>query len=94
MAKSSAISLRESQHKTASKGKKKKVMSIEFEPAEGGVISRTRQKDDDDEDYGPSETKVAIHPTADHAAAHLMVTMAQCFEEKGSGNKPADGRRK
>lgn len=72
----------------------RRVISVEFEPAEGGMISRTRTRGDDDEDYGPTESKTAIHPTADHAAAHLVTTMASCFEGKGTGNKPAIGKSK
>lgn len=91
MAKSSAIALRSAQHKPA-KGKKK-LIEISFEPAKGGVISKTRHRTEGDE-YGPSDTETAVHPTADHAAAHLVATMASCFEGAGSGNKPADGHSK
>jgi hypothetical protein len=52
--KTSAIALRESAHKP--KAGKKKLIEVSFEPAEGGVISKTRHRTEGDE-YGPSETK-------------------------------------
>ena len=91
MAKSSAIALRESQQKKPAG--KKRLIEVTFKPAKGGAISTTRHSTGDD-DYGPSESESAIHPTADHAAQHLMVTMAGCFEGKGDGNKPAEGHSK
>lgn len=90
MAKSSAIQLRAGAHKPKA-ASARKLLSVTFEPADGGVISRTRHGDDE---YGPGETKTGIHPNHDHAAAHLMTTMAGCFEGKGNGNKPADGKSK
>ena len=89
MAKTSAIALREQAHKP--KAGKKKLIEVSFEPAEGGVISKTRHRVEGD-DYGPSETKTGIHPTAEHAAAHLMTTMEGCFTPSGMDNKPAQGK--
>ena len=87
MAKTSAIALRESASKP--KGGKKKLIEISFEPAEGGAISKTRHRAEGDE-YGPSETKTTIHPTAEHAAEHLMTSMEDCFP--AIGNKAAEGK--
>ena len=87
--KTSAIALRESSHKP--KAGKKKLIEVSFEPAEGGVISKTRHRTEGDE-YGPSETKTGIHPTAEHAAAHLVDVMEDCFKPSGMGNKPAQGK--
>lgn len=87
MAKTSAIALRSSHDKP--KGGKKKLIEISFEPAEGGVISKTRHRMQGDE-YGPSETKTAIHATKENAAEHLMTSMEDCF--KSIGNKPAEGK--
>ncbi len=86
MAKTSAIALRESAGKP--KGGKKKLIEVSFEPAEGGVISKTRHRTEGDE-YGPSETKTAIHATKEHAAEHLMSSMEDCFP--AIGNKAAEG---
>lgn len=87
--KTSAIALRSSHDKP--KGGKKKLIEIQFEPAEGGVISRTRHRTEGDE-YGPSETKTAVHASKEDAAEHLMTTMESCFKPSGMGNKPAEGK--
>ncbi len=91
MAKSSAIALRSSHDKP--KGGKKKLIEISFEPAEGGVISRSRHRAEGEE-FSPSETRTAIHATKEDAAAHLMETMEGCFKPSGMGNKPAEGHSK
>jgi hypothetical protein len=92
MAKSSASRLAANKAQSAApKSSKKTVIEVSFEPAEGGIISKTRHREGDDSDFGMRETKTAIHPSMDHAAAHLMKTMEGCFTEGGSGNKPAAG---
>ena len=87
MAKTSAIALREGAHKP--KAGKKKLIEISFEPAEGGVISRSRHRTEGDE-YGPSESRTAVHATKEDAAEHLMTSMEDCF--KPIGNKAAEGK--
>ncbi len=86
--KTSAIALRESAHKP--KEGKKKLIEVTFEPADGGVISRTRHRSGDD--FGPSETKTAVHSSGEDAAKHLMTSMEDCFPK--IGNKPAEGKSK
>lgn len=90
MAKTSAIAIREQAHKP--KEGKKKLIEVTFEPADGGVISRTRHRSGDD--FGPSETKTAVHASGEDAAAHLMTTMESCFKPSGMANKPAEGKSK
>lgn len=85
--KTSAIALRESAHKP--KAGKKKLIEVSFEPAEGGVISKTRHRTEGDE-YGPSETKTGVHTAMDDAIKHLMTSMEDCFP--AIGNKAAEGK--
>lgn len=87
--KTSAIALRSSHEKP--KSGKKRLIEVTFEPAEGGVISRSRHRAEGDE-YGPTETKTAVHATKEDAAEHLMTTMEGCFKPSGMGNKPAEGK--
>lgn len=63
---------------------KKELVSVEFRPAKGGMISRTNMKSPrGGQGGGPSydhESEETVHPTMEHATAHMGKMMAGCFK--------------
>ena len=62
------------------------VHSIEFKPAKGGLISSThlrfkRGGQGSGPDYD-NETEMAVHPTIEHAAAHLKTRFGRTFKSE------------
>lgn len=70
--------------------KKPEVTGIEFRPAQGGMMSETHTRTQrSGQGGGPlmeHESEMAIHPSMEHAKAHLEKCMGHCFggESKGS----------
>ena len=64
------------------------VRSVRFEAAKGGIISHTEKAyARGGQGGGPLEDiehKPEVHPTMEHAKAHLEATMGHCF---GEGSK-------
>jgi hypothetical protein len=81
MAKSSAAQIAARAEKQSSASKKTKgdgkASSVSFEPAEGGLVSRTSRHSGGKGEY--IEPTVAIHPNMAHAVGHLKSTFDHVF---------------
>jgi hypothetical protein len=67
---------------------------VEFRPAKGGITSETHMKfKRGGQGGGPSEdheTETAIHPTMDHAHAHLTAMLGHCMANQKAEAKEAE----
>lgn len=66
------IAARERESKPDSKGGE--LVSVTFEPAKGGLISRTRRKRGGKSDSWDTEEEMAVHPSLSHAKTHLQTS--------------------
>jgi hypothetical protein len=57
----------------------RELMSVEFTPAKGGVVSETRMKVKGKGDYPDHRTSRAIHASMADATRHLKSAMGDCF---------------
>lgn len=80
------------------RGGKPEIQSVNFEPAEGGLVSETRMKykrggqgGGPDYDY---ETERAIHPSIEHAAEHLREKLGHHFGAKKATKEEAPAEAK
>lgn len=73
--------------------RKAKVVGIEFRPATGGMMSEMHKETPrSGQGGGPlteHESEMTIHPSMEHAKAHLEKCMGHCFGA-GDGKKTAD----
>lgn len=77
------------------KSRKGEVRSVSFEPAKGGLISRTAMRyHRGGQGGGPEydhEEETAVHSTMKHAAAHLHKVLGHHFGDEESGLEPEHG---
>lgn len=75
--------------------RKPEVVGIEFKPAKGGMMSETRTRQQrSGQGGGPlmeHDSEMAIHPTMDHAKAHLEKCMGHCFGSSDSEKTAEEG---
>ena len=83
MAKSSGthVSLASANRRVGKSAKpQSKINSVSFEPASGGLISKTHGEDGGPGYSAPNST---IHPSMSHAIQHLKSTLGHVFDKEG-----------
>jgi hypothetical protein len=68
----------------------KELRRVTFEPAKGGVISRTETRSKRSSNSGPEfehGEEMGVHPNLKHAQEHLGKMMAGCFKDGAKEEK-------